>query len=151
MAQPMLTCSRGSHWLAPPRCGTLILTSRRKRRKRTCDSSISPSPASGHLGTWMSWMCLDIHTDSDISTSDGGFHGYRVGMDIWIGCPKQIAIHGYPNLDIPPSHRYPVLKWATWQVAQLVKGLGSVSKGPGFNPDLAPTHIRCLHSPPLAT
>ena len=41
---------------------------------------------------------------------------------------------------------------ASWtgQLAQLVKALGSVSKGPGFEPGLAPTHITCLLSPLLA-
>ncbi len=34
------------------------------------------------------------------------------------------------------------------QLAQLVKALGSISKGPGF--DLAPTHITCLLSPQSA-
>ena len=29
----------------------------------------------------------------------------------------------------------------SWQLAQLVKALGSLPKGPGFKPDLAPTHI----------
>ena len=36
------------------------------------------------------------------------------------------------------------------QLAQLVKALGSLPKGPGFEPDLALTHITCLLSPPLA-
>ena len=36
------------------------------------------------------------------------------------------------------------------QLAQLIKALGSLPKGPWFEPDLAPTHITCLLSPPLA-
>ena len=34
------------------------------------------------------------------------------------------------------------------QLARLVKALGLLPEGPGFEPDLAPTHIKCLLSPP---
>ena len=33
------------------------------------------------------------------------------------------------------------------QLAQLVKALGALPKGPGFEPDLAPTHIASLQAP----
>ena len=36
------------------------------------------------------------------------------------------------------------------QLAQLVKALGLLLKGHGFEPDLAPTYMTCLLSPPLA-
>ena len=36
------------------------------------------------------------------------------------------------------------------QLAQLVKALASLTKGPGFEPDLAPTHITRLLFPQLA-
>jgi hypothetical protein len=36
------------------------------------------------------------------------------------------------------------------QLAQLVNALGQLPKSPGYEHDLAPTHITCFLSPPLA-
>ena len=67
-------------------------------------------------------------------------HWLRVGSGSYVPVPLA------PQL----SHSISVLGAGSGQLAQLVKALAFVPKGPGFEPDLAPTRITRLLSPPLA-
>ena len=54
--------------------------------------------------------------------------------------------HRTEKMLLDPSYK----KHAIGQLAQLVKALALLPKGPGFEPNLALTHITCLLSPQLA-